>query len=339
MRHVSLFSGIGGIDLAAEWAGFQTVLFCEQDKYCRQVLKKHWPGVPIIDDIREVSRESVNQPVTLISGGFPCQPFSVAGKRRGKEADRYLWPEMLRVIREIAPRWILAENVPGLLSVDGGMEIENMLTALEIAGYETLPLHYPAAGVGANHLRNRVFIVAHDGRQQRRREQISRPKCEILAEPETYGKQESLANSQKFHEGRLSERAAEEKSGLAISSQDVSDASGKRWGKRRDRNTCTGNSNRKSNRTENVSEPEKQRLQDGRQAGTSKGKGEKVRKLAFTGSERCSGSWWATEPDVGRVAHGIPHRVDRLKCLGNAVVPQQAYPILQAIAAIEGGSP
>ncbi len=161
MTHVSLFSGIGGLDLAAEWAGFDTVLFCEKDPYCQKVLAKHWPGVPIIDDIRSVSRESIDGAIDVISGGFPCQPFSLAGKRGGTGDERYLWPEMLRVIHELRPRWVVAENVPGLLSIDGGLVFENVLVDLEREGYETLPLVYPAAGVGAPHKRDRVFMVAH----------------------------------------------------------------------------------------------------------------------------------------------------------------------------------
>jgi DNA (cytosine-5)-methyltransferase 1 len=161
MTHVSLFSGIGGLDLAAEWAGFETVLFVEKDAYCQKVLRKHWPDVLIIEDIRSVHADSVREPITVISGGFPCQPFSHAGKRRGEADDRFLWPEMLRVISEIKPSWVVAENVPGLLSIKSGMVFERVLSELESCGYETLPLVYPAAGVGAPHRRDRVFIVAH----------------------------------------------------------------------------------------------------------------------------------------------------------------------------------
>src|SRR4051812_45727132 len=113
LTHLSLFSGIGGIDLAAQWAGFETVAFVEKDKFCQQILVKHWPEVPIYDEIKTFDG-SVFADITLLTGGFPCQPFSQAGKRRGKEDDRYLWPEMLRVISEAKPTWVVGENVAGI---------------------------------------------------------------------------------------------------------------------------------------------------------------------------------------------------------------------------------
>ena len=166
LTHVDLFAGIGGFPLAATWAGFRPVLMCEIKEYNQDVLRKHFPGVPIHPDIRSLDAEKIreyigNEAVTLISGGFPCQPFSDAGKRRGTADDRHLWPEMLRVIRIVLPRWVLAENVPGLLSTEEGMVFESLCTDLESSGYTLFPLLIPAAGAGSPHVRKRILLVAH----------------------------------------------------------------------------------------------------------------------------------------------------------------------------------
>lgn len=264
MTHLSLFSGIGGLDLAAEWAGFETVGQCEFADYPTKVLEKHWPDVPRWRDIRTLTKESFYErtglrTVDVISGGFPCQPFSVAGKQKGKGDDRYLWPEMLRVIRELRPHCVVGENVPGILRIAAGQVVKD----LEQAGYHVVVLCFEAAAVGAWHRRARVFFVAYaDGERPQGCKQYGAPKtAEGTGEPAprwTTGKRgETLHNTV--------------------------------------RGGCDGVNRRR----------ESQELADG----------------------RC----WAVEPDVGRVANGISNRVDRLKCLGNAVVPQQAYPIFRAL--------
>lgn len=267
LTHLSLFTGIGGLDLAAEWAGFTTVGQCEFADYPTKVLEKHWPDVPRWRDVRTLTKESFYErtglrTVDVISGGFPCQPFSVAGKQKGKGDDRYLWPEMLRVIRELRPRCVVGENVPGIIKIAAGQVVKD----LERAGYHVIVFNFEAAAVGTWHRRSRVFFVGIAGVADAARERIQRH-AEICAT-------------------KPAERSGQMQSDAESGNEAVYDtmcsgcAGDARWGKSWE-------------------------LADG----------------------RC----WAAEPNVGRVAHGIPARVDRLKCLGNAVVPQQAYPIFKAL--------
>lgn len=163
LTHLSLFSGIGGLDLAAEWAGFTTVGQCEMADYPTAVLEKHWPDVPRWRDIRSLTKEGFHErtglgTVDVVSGGFPCQPFSVAGKQRGKEDERFLWPEMLRVIRELRPHCVVGENVPGIIGIAARQVVED----LEREGYNTVVFNFEAAAVGAWHRRARCFFVGVD---------------------------------------------------------------------------------------------------------------------------------------------------------------------------------
>ncbi len=269
MTHFSLFSGIGGLDLAAEWAGFRVVGQCEFADYPTRVLEKHWPDVPRWRDIRTLTKEGFYartglRTVDLISGGFPCQPFSVAGKQKGKWDDRYLWPEMLRVIREFAPRWVVGENVPGILRIAAADVVQD----LERAGYHTVVFDFEAAAVGAPHRRERVAFVAHGAA-------VANAESVRLQRQRAGGEQKCGARPEKTEFERRC---------------DVPNCDGRR---------CAGDERR-----------------------------EYARQLA-------DGRLWATEPDVGRVAHGVSCRVDRIRCLGNAVVPQQFYPVFRAIMEVE----
>lgn len=167
MRHGSLFSGIGGFDLAAEWMGWENVFQCEKEEFCQRVLTFYWPKARLYGDIRKFDATVFRGTIGVLSGGFPCQPFSVAGKRKGTADDRYLWPEMCRVINEVRPRWVVGENVLGLLNWGRGMVFEQVQVDLEAAGYEVWSYILPAAGVGAPHRRDRIWIVAYAGRQPR----------------------------------------------------------------------------------------------------------------------------------------------------------------------------
>jgi DNA (cytosine-5)-methyltransferase 1 len=160
---LDLFSGIGGFSLAASWiwgADLEIASFCEIDEFCRGILQKHWPDVPIIGDIREMKGGDYGA-IDLLAGGFPCQPFSCAGKQQGRSDDRYLWPEMFRIICEARPRWVLAENVPNLLAIEGGLVFDRVCSDLENEGYEVQPLLIPACGVNAPHKSNRLWVVGH----------------------------------------------------------------------------------------------------------------------------------------------------------------------------------
>lgn len=161
MRHGSLFSGIGGFDLAAEWMGWENVFHCEWNKFGQQVLKYYWPKAISYEDITKTDFTIHRGRIDILTGGFPCQPYSSAGKRLGKEDERHLWPEMLRAIREIQPRWVVGENVLGLVNWSGGLVFHEVQADLEAEGYEVQPYVLNAASIGAPHKRDRVWFVAH----------------------------------------------------------------------------------------------------------------------------------------------------------------------------------
>lgn len=309
MTHLSLFTGIGGLDLAAEWAGFETVGQCEWADYPTKVLEKHWPDVPRWRDIRTLTKEGFYErtglhTVDLISGGFPCQPFSVAGKRRGKEDDRCLWPEMLRVIQELRPAWVVGENVAGIVS----MALDQVLADLEGIGYACQAFVIPACAVDAPHRRDRCAIVAYrmcnEGETgtadstPRKRGTAKPEHCgSLVAHAESIGLQREWPGGDQIG-GTRPEKAQPERRCDVLSDTDN-----------------RGRAVRRNRELPAVEETQGQRTNHGGRA-----------------PEYVTGEWWPAEPDVGRVAHGVPHRVDRLRCLGNAVVPQQFYPIFKAIA-------
>ena len=161
MNHASLFSGIGGFDLAAEWTGWNNVFNCEWEEFPRKVLKHHFPNAKQYEDIKDFNATQYHGRIDVLSGGFPCQPFSTAGLRKGTEDDRHLWPEMLRIIGECQPRWVVGENVRGLVSWSDGLVLETCYSDLENLGYSVQSFIIPACATGAPHRRDRVWIVAH----------------------------------------------------------------------------------------------------------------------------------------------------------------------------------
>lgn len=235
LRHLDLFSGIGGFALAARMAGgYDTVAFCELDRYCRKVLGWNFPGVPVHPDIKTFDPKPYEGNIDIITGGYPCQPFSVAGRRAGGKDPRHLWPYMLRIVRDIRPPWVLCENVVGHITLG----LDEVLTALATEGYSAMPFVIPACAVDSPQRRDRVWVVAHS---------TSLVMENIPDSPMAEGPREA-------------------------------------------------------------------------QVGSSDDR-----------CHLCGGEGWPPEPGVDRMAYGIPHRVDRTKGLGNAIVPQVAARILRAI--------
>lgn len=224
MVHLDLFSGIGGFAYALDQLqGGVEHIFCDNDPFCQQVLKKHWPEATIYGDIRQLITDAESQQaglagqswqdsVSIVTGGFPCQPFSQAGTRDGTEDDRYLWPEMFEAIRFTQPEWVIAENVDGILTWDEGVVFEQVCVDLESEGYEVQPFVIPAAAVGAPHRRDRVWFVAHaeskrgqDGNIQQRRSK-SRQKDIVAADPERWRRGTRVSERSGKRPGGRSER-------------------------------------------------------------------------------------------------------------------------------------
>lgn len=306
MKVGSLFSGIGGFDLGLERAGFEISWQVEIDEYCRQVLKKHWPAVPCHYDIRSIDWQWV-QPVDLVCGGFPCQPFSCAGKRRGSADDRYLWPEVVRCLAVLRPTWFLSENVPGLLHLG----IDTVLADLAALGYQTAVLGIPACAVDAPHIRQRVWIVAHaDGCREmgERRERMCDDK-----------EWNDSAEVQEWENEQLGTHTASGEA-LADAVEHGRDTFRIRTGE--DLSECDKTPRQFDASRSNVADAKKLRL--GRRRNKPEGHRSRVRPQQLMGESGGNYWRWLSEPDVGRVAHGIPARVDRLRGLGNAIVPQIA---------------
>jgi len=281
MTHLSFFSGIGGIDIAAEWAGFKTVQFVERDQFCQKVLAKNFPGVPIHDDVTTFDGSKFNGQLDLVSAGFPCQPHSLAGKRKASGDERDLWGEVVRVLGESQPTWFLGENVAGLFSSESGHFFGRICNDLALLGYRVGWGSWKASDVGACHQRRRVFIVAYS---------------EVFRRDAT---QFALSGEHRGHEI---------KSG-----------------------------GRDSNATDPTNKP---RLQTDSTTGTI-GSRREPWDNALRGNRGCarnvrSSDWrsWDIKPVVCHGNDDVSRRLAgcQLKALGNAVVPPQAYPILQAIA-------
>lgn len=377
MKQLDLFAGIGGISLAAEWAGIETVAFCEKEPFAQGILRRRFPGRPIYDDVYNLTREVLeNDGITgidIVAGGFPCQPFSHAGKRTGTADNRYLWPQMCRIVGELRPTWVFAENVDGLVSMaqsdseivmedettlceEAEMVVETIRKDLENLGYRSITIVIPACGVGASHRRYRILIVG---------------------DTERSGQQGQFGGKS---DQELEDGYSQCESGIMADSNSIRDHSSGEYrsngnGTQRDQEWREPQ-HRSSDFSQIMADSESIRLEgqrSHRQQFTSKHGCEVVSlRGGSNGSERTAQSrlgrgpyelsdWldgWGMNPldalinfissypqpalmgqeqhawEPPRVATGIKNRASRLKALGNAVDPLQALPVLYGIRVI-----
>ena len=477
MKLLDLFSGIGGFSYGLEKLGFKTTAFCEMDKYCKLVLQKHWKGVKIYNDVKELKGEEIikeHGTIDIVVGGFPCQPFSIAGARKGTDDNRHLWPEMFRIIKIFKSKFVIGENVRGIVNIQNGMVFETVCSDLESEGYEVQPFLIPAAGVGAPHRRERIFFIATNTESERTRENneglwsrtsgvsgrqgTSRakdvgntqhngsPTSEIGGRNEevnggtekrenrsfefegTSGREdnENMENPRRtlrqgselretnedetrkenadqlerssgssesnvadtiernVEAGRERQRGIRKESqgqgtssdvtsgGETSRTEDVANTESFRSRETRYSDQEEGSEGSRATQLDgsrrDVANTERQRLegfseqsttiggQDTRtQFGNESSRGSQSRDVADTVSERgrsriterqdaedvrqpsqsSNTGWWDIEPDVGRVAHGVPGRVHRLKGLGNSIIPKIAEEIGRAIIKAE----
>jgi len=293
MTHGSLFSGIGGFELAAEWSGFTNVFLCEIEPFNQRVLKHYWPNSELHTDVKEFPSSDYTGRIDILTGGFPCQPYSTAGKRLGKEDDRHLWPFMLEIIREIAPTYVVGENVRGLVNCSDGLVFEEVCADLEAEGYDVQPFILPAAGVGAPHKRDRVWFVAYSNIE----------KCD----------RRSSASEQEWQEAKQGRDGIQRTAARFSQIGDATNAN------------CAGVSRQSAN------------------SSTSKETRQGGQGIASAGDFGGFGGWqeFPTQPPVCGGDDGLPTELDgitfskwrnnSIKAYGNAIVPQVAYQIFQAI--------
>ena len=320
MTHASLFSGIGGFDLAAQMVGLTNIFQVEIDEFCHKVLRKNFPNVQRFKDIREFNGNEAAGSIDIISGGFPCQPFSQAGKRKGKDDDRYLWEEMLRVISEVKPRWIVAENVYGLITIDGGLVFEQIISDLENQGYEVQTFIIPALAVNAPHKRNRLWIIANASSS---RLSLTRSKQQFseLSENNSTIADANCTRLEKSEQSKQQNRLlVAERNDSEF--EDSTDANGSR--QPQSERFEQKFRQRSSDCNFNTSNADGSRLQSGEA---------RHRQKPFWGGSS-SGNWLKVATELCRMDDGLPRQLDRnkrIKALGNAIVPQVAYEIFKNI--------
>jgi len=366
LRHVDLCSGIGGFALGFEWAGLsKPVMFCDIEPWSRKILAKHWPDVPIEEDVKVLANEPERIPeCSILTAGYPCQPFSQAGKRRGEEDDRHIWPYIREIVAQKRPTWCVFENVYGHLS----MGLDTVLSNLEADGYATKPFIVPACGVDAPHRRDRIWIVGYSdnarggtsrrttdekrqateqGWQQQSQSGISGSSADVANTISEQNNEQRRVDQQRWNAVGWDEQTAQ---------QEIRQASADSFDRRSQDVANAGRELRSEGNDSELAAQEaiwSQRSISNQSGGEGRGRSadvanaDSIRSQGF-GSERhameqiglCRGEagwqkdFWKPEPPVGRVANGIPRRVDRLRGLGNAIVPQIAMQIGLTIKAV-----
>ena len=342
LQTVDLFSGIGGFSRGLEATGFfKTTRFVENDPYCQAVLRYHWPDIPVLGDIKNARRPDFPERTDLVCGGFPCQPFSQAGKQHAQDDPRHLWPEMFRIIRELRPTWVCGENVTGLVRLG----LDEVLTDLEGEGYATRTFNIPACATGAPHLRQRLWIIAHadsesepDGNARQRQLGFG-----FVADPKSVHGEWPV--QKRNSRGKPEKKAGDRSSLMADPKSNFKDGLSRKPDEEPDRRhtrlelECgsNGQSGRRPGPT--LADPDSTGLKQGHEEmarGSSKqlnGGGVQSRKDK---SNKEPEDHWSFEPEVGRLVDGLPNRVPQLRALGNSIIPQIAERIGRAIGKAHG---
>lgn len=336
MKHGSLFSGIGGFDLAAEWMGWENLFNCEWEEFPRKVLKHHFPNAKQYGDIKEFNAATYAGRIDILTGGFPCQPYSTAGKRKGKEDERHLWPEMLRIVRECSPRWVVGENVRGLVNWNGGLVFEEVCADLEAHGYSVQPFVLPACAVNAPHRRDRVWFVAQNTNKNgwRSNERKKEPKERGFRHVST-GDNERISSNN----GQISNAPDTKHNGQPTTKGGRSNGANSERSEKREKSTEQFKGVRKPEKLGSVYAP------DTYGAGKRQDNGQG--KSGQFDQTRTVGNWenFPTEPPLCGRDDGLPQELDgitfskwrreSIKAYGNAIVPQVALRIFEAIQEYE----
>ena len=333
MTHGSLFSGIGGFDLAAEWMGWKNVFHCEREPFAQTVLKHHFPNSKLYEDIKTFDATAYAGRIDILTGGFPCQPFSAAGKRLGTEDDRHLFPEMLRIIQEIKPKYIVGENVRGLLNWSGGLVFDEVCSDLEAEGYEVTPYLLPACGKNAPHRRDRIWFIAHSNECNDRR---------TSRQNESEGSEERLQERNEVREpsksGKVFGDAPDTKNGRR------GRGSSKECKERRE-GVLSGKQKRREVGGEVEGCSRKRNASDTLRSGRWKDNGQRESKLLNENGKVTNWENFPTQPPICGGDDGIPRKLDSItfpkwrkesiKAYGNAIVPAVVFEIFKAIQKME----